>query len=59
MSGHQVSQCQECSVSTHVTCSHELPPDCGLLDKQVESTTPFLNNCSKRCEIESWITIWE
>jgi len=59
MSGQQISQCQECRVSTHVTCSHELLPDCTPLEKEEKSTVPILDDCQKKSEIESWVTIWE
>jgi len=59
VSGQQISQCQECRVSTHVTCSHELLPDCTPIKKE-ESTTPVvLSDSEKKTEIESWVTIWE
>lgn len=55
----QISQCQECRVSTHVTCSHELLPDCTPLNKEETPTAPVLNECQNASEIESWVTIWE
>lgn len=57
MSGQQISQCQECRVSTHVTCSHELLPDC--IKNKEKSMTPVLSECEKKSQIESWVTIWE
>lgn len=59
MSGQQISQCQECRVSTHVTCSHELLPDCTVLKKEEIVTAPVFNDDEKKSEIESWVTIWE
>lgn len=59
MCGQQISQCQECRVSTHVTCSHELLPDCTPLNKEKKPTAPVLDECQRKCEIESWVTIWE
>lgn len=59
MSGQQISQCQECRVSTHVTCSHELLPDCTPLNTEEKPTAPLLNECQKKNNIESWVTIWE
>jgi len=59
MSGQQISQCQECRVSTHVTCSHELLPDCTPLKNQEKPTAPVLVDDEKTSKIESWVTIWE
>lgn len=55
----QISQCQECRVSAHVTCSHELLPDCTPSIKEEKPTAPVLDECQKSLEIESWVTIWE
>lgn len=59
VSRQQISQCQECRVSTHVTCSHELLPDCTPMKKEKETITPILSDNKKNTEIESWVTIWE
>lgn len=59
MSGQQISQCQECRVSTHVTCSHELQPDCSALKKNDTALTPVLSDTENKSEIDSWITFWE
>lgn len=62
LSGQQISQCQECRVSTHVTCSHELKPDCTPLNKLKDDKvlTPVPSNDSvTKSQIESWVTIWE
>lgn len=59
MSGQQISQCQECRVSTHVTCSHELQPDCSVQKKEDKALTPVLSGTENKSEIESWITFWE
>lgn len=57
--GQQISQCAECRVSTHVTCSYELLPDC-IASKEEKTVTPISNcNQEKNSEIESWVTIWE
>jgi len=45
-------------VSTHVTCSHELLPDCTPIKKE-QSSTPVLSDSENKSEIESWVTIWE
>lgn len=58
MSRQQISQCQECRVSTHVTCSHELLPDCTPIKKE-QTATPILSDTEKKSEVESWVTIWE
>lgn len=58
--GQQMSQCVECRVSTHVTCSYELLPDCTASKEQKMVTPDFSNhNQEKNSEIESWVTIWE
>ncbi|XP_050433505.1 citron Rho-interacting kinase-like isoform X2 [Adelges cooleyi] len=49
--GQQLSDCQECRVSTHVTCSHELLADCTGARKK--------DNDGNQAEIESWITVWD
>ncbi|KAE9542770.1 hypothetical protein AGLY_002681 [Aphis glycines] len=59
VSRQQISQCQECRVSTHVTCSHELLPDCTPIKKEEETTKPILSDNKKKTEIESWVTIWD
>jgi hypothetical protein len=59
MNGQQISQCQECRVSTHVTCSHELRPDCTPLPKEKIATAPVINDSEKTSKIDSWVTIWE
>lgn len=46
-------------MSTHVTCSHELLPDCTPIKKEEQSTTTVPSNSEKKSEIESWVTIWE
>jgi len=46
-------------VSTHVTCSHELLPDCTPIKKEEQTSTPVLNDNEKKSDIESWVTIWE
>lgn len=56
VNGQQISQCQECRVSTHVTCSHELPPNCTPIKKEEKSKDSEKEVTS---EIESWVTIWE
>lgn len=59
LNGQQISQCQECRVSTHVTCSHELQPDCTLYKKEEKEITPAFNDEKIKSNIESWVTIWE
>jgi len=46
-------------VSAHVTCSHELLPDCTPIKKEEQSITHVLSDSEKKSEIDSWITIWE
>lgn len=60
-SGQQISQCLECRVSTHVTCSYELLPDCTVLKEEKAMTPNNYNGCNleQNSEIESWVTIWE
>ncbi|XP_050431701.1 citron Rho-interacting kinase-like [Adelges cooleyi] len=58
MVGQQLCQCQECRVSTHVTCSHELLEDCTGVSKDEEKSTIKCEN-HKNSQIESWITIWD
>ncbi|XP_050538665.1 citron Rho-interacting kinase-like [Daktulosphaira vitifoliae] len=54
--GQQLSQCLECRVSAHITCSHELLPDCtrGISKKNL---SPIENH--RQSQIESWITLWD
>jgi len=59
MSGQQISQCQECRVSAHITCSYELLADCTPLKNEDKPTAPVLTDLEETSKIESWITIWE
>lgn len=57
--GQQISQCLECRVSSHVTCSHELLSDCTIFKKEEIPTESIQNDSEQNSEIESWVTIWE
>lgn len=56
INGQQISHCEDCGISSHVKCSHELQIDC--IQSENEQPRKFINNENvKISKFESWVTI--